>query len=262
MTMFLHEMKQSTKMLIIWSVLVGAIIVVCMATFPEVKKQTDELREAFAMMGAFTSAFGLDKIDMMEAIGYYGLDCAAVLAFGGGLFAAFVGVRMLSKEETEHTAEFLLTHPLKRSSIIAGKFAAVVAQVILFNLFCTVCAIASFALIGEEIPWKTFWIFQLAQFLMHLEIGCISFGVSALLKRGSAGFGLGFAALLYFLNVVANISDKWEFMRYITPYAYADPSSVIPHAAITGEYLAIGMVYALIGVVFAFVWYSRKDITP
>ncbi|MCL1798798.1 MAG: ABC transporter permease [Eggerthellaceae bacterium] len=262
MTIFLHEMRQNTKMLVVWSVLVGAIIVVCMATFPEVKKQTDELREAFAMMGAFTSAFGLDKIDMMEPIGYYGLDCAAVLAFGGGLFAAFVGVRMLSKEEAEHTAEFLLTHPLKRSSIVAGKLAAVVAQVALFNLFCTVCAIASFALIGEELPWKTFWLFQLAQFLMHLEIACVSFGASALLKRGGAAFGLGLAALLYFLNMVANISDKWEFLRYITPYAYADPSSVIPNTAIAGEYLAFGMAYALIGVAFAFAWYSRKGIAP
>ena len=260
MTIFLHEMKQSTKMLIIWSVAVGAIIVACMAIFPDIKKQAEDIRDAFTMMGAFTSAFGMDKIDLAEALGYYGLDCAAVLAFGGGLYGAFVGARMLSKEEADHTAEFLLAHPVRRTSVIAAKLAAVVAQVIIFNLFTTVCAIASFAMIGESLGGKTFWLFQLAQVIMHLEIACISFGASALLKRGSAGFGLGFATLLYFLNLVANISDKWKVLRYITPYAYADPSSVIPASSIEIEYLAFGVAYALICVVFAFFWYARKDI--
>lgn len=260
MTVFLHEMKQNSRMLIIWSVAVGAIIIACMAIFPDIKKQAEDIRDAFAMMGAFTSAFGMDKIDLTQALGYYGLDCAAVLAFGGGLFGAFIGARMLSKEETEHTVEFLLAHPVRRPGIIAAKLAATVVLVVFFNLFCTVCAVVSFAAIGETLGGETFWLFQLAQLILHLEIACVSFGASALLKRGSAGFGLGFAAFLYFLNLVANISDKWEVLRYITPFAYADPSSIIPSASIEIKYLTCGIAYALVGLVFAFIWYTRKDI--
>jgi ABC-2 type transport system permease protein len=260
MTIFLHEMKLGTKMLIIWSVAVGAIIMACMAVFPDIKEQAEEISNAFAMMGAFTSAFGMDKIIMTEPLGYYGLDCAAVLAFGGGLFAAFISARMLSKEEAEHTAEYLLTHPDRRVDIIAGKLLAIFAQIIIFNLFCTLCAIVSFAAIGETIMGKAFWLFQLAQVIMHLEIACICFGASAVLKRGGVGFGLGLATFLYFMNLVANISDKWEALRYITPYAYADPSSILPAVAIEGTYLVVGLIYALVALAFAFFWYSRKGI--
>ena len=260
MVLFTHEIRQGIKMLLIWSVAVSAIIIACMACFPEVEAQAEEIREAFATMGAFTSAFGLDIIDMTDPLGFYGLDCAAVLAFGGGIYASYLGARMLAKEEAEKTSEFLLPHPRSRTAIIAAKLSAVFSLVLAFNAICTIAAVASFLLIDKEIPIKAFALFQLAQLLLHLEIAGIAFGVSALLGRGSAGFGVGFAALLYFLNIAANISDKWSFLRYITPFSYADPANVIPNVEINSKYLLFGVVYTLLGVLFAFYWYTRKDI--
>lgn len=260
LTIFIHEMKQGTRMLAIWSLAVGLFVMLCMIVFPDMETQSAGIDEMFAEMGGFTSAFGMDKLSITDPLGFYGVEGGAILGLGGAFFAALVGSRMLSKEEAEHTAEFLLTQPISRASVITGKLLALFAQVLIFNLVCLAFGVASFALIGEAIEGEGFWWLHLAQFAMHLEIAAICFAASSLLKRGSVGFGLGLAALLYFANIFANLSEDWDFIRYITPYGYADAANVLPDAAINGELFACGMAYLIIGVIVAYVIYLRKDI--
>ena len=55
--------------------------------------------------------------------------------------------------------------------------------------------------IGEEIPWKELSLLHLAYYLLQLELAAICFGISAFMRRGSVGAGLGVAALMYFVNI-------------------------------------------------------------
>lgn len=260
MTVFAHEMKQNAKMLVIWSVIIGGLAAICMAMFPEMEDQSQEINDMFASMGVFTEAFGMDRLSIGEAMGFYGIEVGSVLGIGGAFFAAYLGIRMLSKEETEHTAEFLLTHPVSRLSVAAQKLAAVVVCIVVLNAVCTACSIASFYLIDATIEWDGFWAFGIAQLCLQLEIAFVCFAASAFLGRGSVGVGLGFAALLYFMNIIGNLSESGEWVRYITPFAYADAANIIPDASLDMELMGIGALYAAIALVIAFVVYARKDI--
>ena len=221
MTIFMHEMKQNAKPLAVWCAIVGGMIFLCMILFPEMLGQMDSVNDLFSEMGDFTAAFGMDRISFAEPMGFYGIECGNVLGIGGALFAAYLGVRLLSKEEGGHTAEFLLTHPVSRARVVAEKLAALLVQLVLFNAVCICLSLLSFTGIGEEPAAREFALFHLAQFCLQLEIGCICFGASALARRGNVGAGLGLAALLYFLNLIGNISEAAEFLHYITPFHYA-----------------------------------------
>ena len=61
------------------------------------------------------------------------MECYEILGLGGGLFAALTAIAALSKEEREHTAEFLLTHPVSRTRVVTEKLLAVILQVVLLN---------------------------------------------------------------------------------------------------------------------------------
>ncbi|MEG0322739.1 MAG: ABC transporter permease subunit [Raoultibacter sp.] len=260
MTIFMHELKQNAKMIAIWAIAIGGMIVLCMALFPEMEKQSEDLNAAFASMGVFTEAFGMDKISIADPMGFFGLEGGNILGIGGAFFAAYLGIRMLSKEETEHTAEFLLTHPLSRFGVVLQKLAAVVAGIVVLNAVCVLCSIGSFAMIGETPEWDAFWLFFAAQVIMQLEIAFLCFAVSAVLGRGSVGVGLGFAAILYFLNIVANLSDAADPLRYITPFAYADAANIIADASLDGALIACGIAYGIVALIIAFAVYTRKDI--
>ena len=147
--------------------------------FPEMKGEMDGISDMFASMGSFTEAFGMDRINFGSLIGFYAVECGNILGLGGAFFAALCGVSILAKEEKEHTAEFLLTHPVTRTHIIAEKLLAVMIQIIIMNILVCVLSIASIVFIGETIPWKEILLLHLAFLFLQIEIAGICFGISA-----------------------------------------------------------------------------------
>ena len=101
---------------------------------------------------------------------------------------------------------------------------------------------------------------HLAYFLLQLELACVCFGVSAFLCRGSAGVGLGIAALLYVTNLIANITESARFLKYLTPFGYCDGAEIVSTGSLDGGKLLLGLGFALIGVAAAYWYYPRKDI--
>ena len=260
MTVYKKEMKNSFKSLVIWTCSIAFMMMACIIMFPEMKNEMDSVSNIFANMGGFTAAFGMDRLSFGELMGFYGIECGNIIGIGGGFFAALAGVSSLAGEEKDHTAEFLLTHPVSRASVAAQKLAAVLSQILILNVFSAAVSTASAAAIGESLQMREFMLLHTAYIIMQVEIACICFGVSAFIRRGSIGIGLGIALLLYFINLVCNISSQADFLRYITPYAYSEASNIISESALDVKLIIIGAVYAVAGTVSAFIKYTHKDI--
>ena len=261
MTVFKHELRQGRSALIIWTAAISFMLGICIVIYPEMSTQMGDISAMFADMGSFSQAFGMDRINFGEFLGFFGVECGNVLGLGGAFFAALLGISALAKEEKEHTAEFLLTHPVSRTRIIAEKLCAVIAQIVILNLAVIAVTALSVLIIGEEADIKTFALLFLSFFLMQLEVAAVTFGISAFLRRGSLGIGLGLAAVFYFMNIVANLVDETKFLKYITPFGYTESADIIADGALNGGYLAVGMALAAIGVILAFWKYGKKDIS-
>lgn len=260
MTVFKHELRQGRSALIIWTAAISFMLGVCIVIYPEMSTQMGDISAMFADMGSFSQAFGMDRINFGEFLGFFGVECGNVLGLGGAFFAALLGISALAKEEKEHTAEFLLTHPVSRTRVITEKLSAVIAQIVILNLAVIAVTALSVLIIGEEADIKTFALLFLSFFLMQLEVAAVTFGISAFLRRGNLGIGLGLAAVFYFMNIVANLIDETKFLKYITPFGYTESADIIADGALNGGYLAVGMALAAIGVILAFWKYVRKDI--
>ena len=260
MTLVKHELRQGRISFLIWTASVGVLLAVCVFLFPEMKGQMEEVGDVFSSMGAFSDAFGMDRLNFGTLLGFYTIECGNVLGLGGAFFAALCGVGVLSKEEKDRTAEFLLTHPVSRARIVTEKLAAVYAQIVAMNLIIYGISLGSIAAIREPVPWKELNLLHLAYFLLQAELAGICFGISAFVRRGSAGIGLGIAAGMYFLNLVANIAQAAEFLKYVTPFGYADGADIIEKGCLDGTLVAIGLAFGAIGIGAAYGKYCRKDI--
>ncbi len=260
MTMIRHELRQGRISFLIWTISISFLLVVCIFLFPEMKGEMDGINEMFSSMGSFTEAFGMDKVSFGTLTGFYAVECGNILGLGGAFFASICAVSALAKEEKEHTAEFLFTHPVSRVRLVTQKLISVLIQVILLNLIVFLLSAACITLIGEPIPWEELGLLHLAYFLLQLELAGICFGISAFLRTGSAGVGLGIAALMYFLNLIANISDRAEFLKFLTPFGYADGTQVVAELCLDGRKVTIGMGVAVVGVLCGMWEYLRKDI--
>lgn len=260
MTILRHEIRQGRNSLIIWAAVIALMLGVCILIYPEMGEQMDELSGAFANMGGFSAAFGMDKINFGEFMGFFSVECGNVLGLGGAFFAALIGISALAKEEKEHTAEFLLTHPVSRTKVVLQKWISVLVQIVILNLAAVAVTVITMQMIGESADIKPMVLMFFAYLIMQVETAAVCFGISAFIGGGGLGLGLGLAALFYFLNIIANLTEGAKFLKYITPFGYTDGADIIANGRIETGYLAAGIVITIAGIVAAFVKYRRKDI--
>lgn len=255
-----HELKQGKISFFIWTASIGFLLAICVFLFPEMKGQMESVSDVFASMGSFTDAFGMDRLNFGSLIGFYTIECGNVLGLGGAFFASLCAVGTLSKEEKDRTAEFLLTHPVSRRRIVTEKLIAVLIQVTAMNLIIYALSVGSIVAIGEEIPWIELNLLHLAYYLLQIELVGICFGISAFMRKGNVGVGLGIAAMMYFLNLIANIAEVAEFLKYITPFGYCEGADIVTNRSLDATMIAIGMTLCGIGIMAAFLKYTKKDI--
>lgn len=260
MTIVKHELKLGKTQFLIWTAAVGIMLAITVFMFPEMKGQMEEVGDIFASMGSFTEAFGMDQLNFGTLIGFYATECGNVLGIGGAFYASLCAVSILSKEEKERTAEFLLAHPLSRTKIITEKLISVIIRITAMNGAVFALSAVSITAIGEEILWKEFVLLHLAYYFLQIELAGICFGISAFIRKGSVGIGLGLAAVMYFLNIAANIADSAEFLKYITPFGYCEGADIVSDGRINGAMLAVGALFFTAGIISAYIKYTKKDI--
>ena len=260
MTLFLHELKRDFVKLAVWSGAIAFMLLVSIVIYPQMTSQMSGIGDMFSEMGGFSAAFGMDKINFGTFEGYFAVECGNVLGLGGALFAALSGIAALSKEERERTAEFLLTHPVSRAYVVGQKLAALFAEVLVLNTVVALFALVATLAIGESVDASLFCDLFAGYFLMQTEIACVTFGASAFICKGGLGIGIGAAFVLYFLNILANLTEGAEFLRYVTPFSFADGTAILSSGHIEGKYLLTGALFTVLGVAAAFIEYGRKDV--
>ena len=259
MTIFKKELRAGAVSLAVWSAVIGGLMAVCVGLYPSMEGSMGDMSALFADMGTFSAAFGLDKLQFGTIMGFYGTECGNILGLGGAFYAALTAMGLLAGEEGGHTAEFLLTHPVSRVRAAAEKLAALAAMILALNLVCLACGAGGILAIGAEAEWGDLLKYHGALTLLQLEVGGVCFALSCLLRRSSYGLAMGLAAGLYFLGLVINLDADMEFLRFFTPYYYADAARIFAGEPLAGS-LAAGCGAGILGAVFGVWRYGGKDI--
>ena len=260
MTILKQEIKSQKLSITIWSLSIGLLIAACVLMYPEMKSEMGNVNEMFSAMGNFTAAFGMDKLNFGTLLGFYAVEAGNILGIGGAFFAAITAVSALMKEEKERTAEFLMTHPVSRTRVVLEKLLSTFAIILILNIAVFLCSACSILIIGEETDWGIMILFHSAALLMQFEIAGICFCISAFLTKSGIGIGIGIAAVMYFLNIIANISNSAKGLKYFTPFGYTEGADIINDRTLNIGYIIPGMVILAAGVIAAFWNYNRKDI--
>lgn len=260
MTLYIHEMKMNLKSLIIWTLCVGGLCFGCILLYTSLEDSLQGIAEAYSNMGAMSTALGMDKMSLATLTGFYATEVAMMHGLGGAMFAAILGTGMLSKEEAGHTSEFLNTFPIGRKQVVIEKYIALISNILLFNLVCTVMYVLGFVMMGEELMGKEMALYHLAQFVMQAEIGTVCFIISAFSRKNMMGAGLGIAILMFAADMMCRIIPAIENVKYITPFYYSNGADIFTSGKIDGVMLAIGIGIMVAAFVAALIKYQKKDL--
>ncbi|REE90579.1 ABC-2 type transport system permease protein [Paenibacillus taihuensis] len=263
--LFRREFKRNLRSLIIWSIIIAAIILLYLSIFPEMAKQQHSLDEMMSSMPeGMKKAFGMDRLTMGTALGFYGIEIHLMNTLLGSIFAAMLASNIVAKEQGEKTIEFLLAKPFTRQQIITEKWAAVFTNVLIFNIVIVLASIIGFQFTkGADVSYSTFFLLESAVVLMHLTFASVAFLISTIVKRTRTvvSSSLALVFIMYFFSIIAGVSDTFSFLKYVSPFKYAEAATIITENDFDPQYITI-MAVVIVGCVLAGHWYySRKDIT-
>lgn len=259
-TIYKHEMKSNFKNLLIWCLSVSTMGFICILLFTSVKESMAGMADSFASMGAFSDAFGMDKLSIATLVGFYATEVGTIHGLGGAMFAAIISAGILSKEEDGHTSEFLFSQPVSRGKVITAKLFSVVSNIVLFNVLAVVIYVLAIVILGEDMPMKEFFIFHMMQTIMQAEIGAVCFGISAFMKKNKLGIGLGLVLILYAYDLMARVVPDLSDYKVISPFSYANASDIFSGSELSKVALIIGAVILTIGVLMAYIVYQKRDL--
>lgn len=263
LNIFLHELRVRRKSVLVWSLSITALVGFFFSIFPSFAEQaelTQELLKKFPP--ELLAAFGMNHLDMSAITGYFGFLFIFVqlcLAIQAGNY----GFGLVSIEENERTADFLLTRPVSRAQVLSSKLLAALVCLTVTNLVVWAVSFTSIEAFRGERAYETgvvaLLLASIAVFqLLFLAIGLL---ISVLVKRirsvtpYSLGLGFGMYTLSAFSGVFGDVK-----LEYITPFKHFDPAYIIQNRDFNTPFLLADAVIILVCVALTYVLYIRRDI--
>jgi ABC-2 type transport system permease protein len=258
-----HEFRTRLKSVVIWSLALTFLIVFFFSLFPVFADQAALMNEFLARYPQeLRAAFGMDKMDLASVLGFYGFVFIFVqlcLAIQAGNY----GFGLVSIEESELTADFLLSKPVSRTQVLTSKLLAALTSLTITNLIVWASSFAAILLFREDreydIPTLLLLLLSIVIFqLFFLSVGLV---ISLLVKRVRSvtpyALGLGFG--MYVLSAFSGVFKDVK-LELITSFKHIDPAFIVQHGAYDTPLLLLNIAVTLIALAVSYWLYSRRDI--
>lgn len=245
MNIFIYEFKALRKSIAIWTVSIAAFLVMYMAFFPAFGKDAaflDALLENYPE--EMLKAMGLGgNLKLSSIIGYFAFTFSFIQLMLA-IQASNYGFGILSAEERDMTADFLLTKPVTRTRIILSKFLAALLALFFSNVTVWVFTFVSLELFKNDGDYDSGKIIVMLSsvILFQLMYLCAGMLISVMVKkvRSVISFSMALAFGTYIINAVRAIIEG-DILGYITPFYLFDPQYILDY----GKYDTISLLAAI-----------------
>ena len=134
MNIYAHEFRMNLRSVITWSISLVLMIFVFTSIYSSFADEAEILNRTLEKFPQeFLMAFGMDGMDMSTVLGFFSLIFLFV-QLCVSIQAANYGFSLVSVEEREMTADFLLTKPVGRTKILTSKLLAAITSLAITNL--------------------------------------------------------------------------------------------------------------------------------
>lgn len=260
---FREEFKMQLRSVIIWSLAIAALLFVYLSMFASFAEDAALLNDMMAKFPKeLLTAFGMSSIDLTAVLGYFGLAflfaqiCLAIQAAGDGF-------SLVSIEEREWTADFLLTKPVGRAQILTSKLLAALASLAITDAVVWISSLAALALFAGDKAYdaKTLWLLLLSVVPFQLFFLAVGLAVSLLVKRirSVTPYAMALGLGMYVLSAFGDLIGE-SALEKVTPFKHFNPHYIVQHAAYDTPLVAISLAVILISLAASYVLYSRRDI--
>jgi ABC-2 type transport system permease protein len=179
------------------------------------------------------------------------------------IFSATLAADIVAKEEREGTADFLLTHPLSRTTILHSKLGAYFTMLGTLMILQVSLAWGGAALFADELPDRHhFIVLHLNGIFLNLFFGgiCVLLSLLPRKARSMTGPVVGLVLAAFIMDAFSKISTATEWLGWFSPFSYADFNVMASDYGLSLNALLPLLIPAFLGYFFTYFIYRSKDI--
>ena len=261
---FLHEFKMSIKSVITWSVSIALLLFVFTSMFSTMAKDAELLNE---MMSQFPEelliAFGMTGLDLSTILGFFSFVfffCQLLLA----IQASNYGFSILSVEERDLTADFLLAKPVGRTKILTSKLLSAISGLTITNIVVWIDSFVFINMFKDGRTYETKPLLLLLLSIVIFQLVFLSLGmlISLLVKRvrSVTPFSMALAFGMYILSAFSGLLGDAK-LELITPFKHFEPNYIISNAAYDLPLVMISVAFIVLSIAGSYVLYKKRNIS-
>lgn len=264
LTIYKKELNRNKRTFLIWLTIIILTDVFILSFFSSMEQMGDTMNEMMkGLPEGMLKAFNMDFTSFTTPLGYYATYFGMHILIMMGAFSAGLASNILSKEERDGTADFLLTRPVTRSQVISSKMLAYLTYVLI--VFALIVVVGWFGLKAvSDTPFSSehFWVMTIYGLFITLSFGAIAWLVSVFPKRGKSTSGIIYGVVVgsFVLSALSKIDEKSEFIAKLTPFGYSDFVVSNPDYSLDMLNILVLSLSIILGHSMVYIMYRRKDI--
>ena len=262
--MFKREMKINFKNFIIWTSILIALFLVVFLMYPSIIK-SDSMQMMDEMMNMFPEemlkAFNMDISSIDSAFGWLKTEGFVFVLLITGIYSGILGSNILLKEESDKTIEYLNSVPVTRKKIVISKILCGIIYIILMVAILGIFNFIGLTLSGN-FDRKSYILLSITPIFSSIVIFAVCLFLSTFTHKTkkTMGVSLGIVFASYFLNIISEIGESTEFLKYISIFTLADIRNVILDVAINPLMVAISVGITVIFMISTVIHYNKKEL--
>jgi len=257
-----RTLAQRSRGLLAWTLglVLGAVMQI--AVYPSMASSGDAMQQYVdAWPDALREAFGL--ADYTTAAGFLNTELFSFvvpLVLVGVALAA--GAAATAGEEEQGTLELLLSVPVRRSTVLAGKALAMVVAVAVASAALVLTLLIGDPIVDLNVGAGYLVAATAACAFIALAFGSVGLLLGALTGHRAVALGTGFGLVLatYLIDILAPMADWLKPWQNVSPFHWVlDNSPLKSGLALSGAALVLAV--ALAAAAAAFAVFARRDIS-
>lgn len=262
--MFIRELKINLKSFIIWTFILIGLFLVVFLVYPSIvnsenMEMIDEMMKMFPE--EMLKAFNMDISTIDSAFGWLKTEGFVFVLLITGIYSGILGSNILLKEESDKTIEYLNSVAVTRKNIVLNKILCGLLYIILMIAIIGVFNFIGLSLSGD-FDRKSYILLSITPIFSSIVIFAVCLFLSTFTHKTkkTLGISLGIVFASYFLNVISEMGESTEFLKYISIFTLADIRNVIVNVAINPLMIALAIGITAIFMILTTARYDKKEL--
>lgn len=259
--LFKKEIKSNYKIFLIFVAIISLYSSVIVAMYDptlgeSLNMMAESMPELFAAFGMTNPGATLIEFVTNYLFGFI----LIVIPF---VFTLIIVSRLISRYIDKGSMAYLLATPHTRTQMIVTQLAVLVFGILLLVVYETLLVIlCSYVMFEEKMPLDQYLTLNLGLFGMHILFAGMCYLSACCFNetKWSIGVGGGLGMVFILIQMLSQVSDKVEFLKYFTPLTLFDTMGLIAFESqallMMGSLFVVGFVLFVVGIIL----FKKRDL--